>query len=319
MNNFAITGAAGFVAPRHLNAIKAVGGRLIAAADPHDSVGILDRYSFDVRYFQEFERFDRHLEKLRRGPTEDRVHFLSICSPNYLHDAHIRLALRVGATAICEKPVVINPWNLDPLSALEHETGARLFTILQLRLHPKLLALRQKLQAANGIRHRVSLTYITARGYWYGASWKGNAERSGGLLVNIGIHLFDLLLWLFGPAGDCELFCNDHDRATGALTLATADVDWSLSTREEDLPFDAVPGGPTSYRRLLVDGEHVEFSDGFTDLHTRAYEEILAGRGFGIEDARASIELVHRLRHAQLRPRRLPSHSWSQRSFIDAP
>src|SRR4051812_17994255 len=204
--NFAVTGVAGYIAPRHLKAIVDTGNRLVAAMDPHDAVGILDRYSFDVRFFTEFERFDRHLEKLRRGASSDRVDYVSVCSPNYLHDAHIRLALRVGADAICEKPLVINPWNLDALLDLERETGRRVYTVLQLRLHPSLVALKQQL-AAGERRHTVALTYITSRGRWYDVSWKGLPDRSGGIATNIGIHFFDLLLWLFGPvtASDVHL------------------------------------------------------------------------------------------------------------------
>src|SRR5258708_6445501 len=202
--NFALPGAAGFVAPRHLRAIHATGNRLVAAIDRRAAVGVLDRYSFDVRFFTEYERFDRHLEKLRRGPETDRVHYVSVCSPNYLHDAHIRLALRVGAYAICEKPLVINPWNLDALEELELETGRRVYTVLQLRLHRPLLELKQQLSSRDG-HHDVTLTYITSRGHWYDVSWKGSAERSGGIATNIGIHFFDLLRWLFGPVIDCDV------------------------------------------------------------------------------------------------------------------
>src|SRR5213593_3587917 len=216
MRNFALTGVAGFVAPRHLEAIRATGNRLVAAADPHDAVGVLDRYSFDVRFFTEIERFDRHLEKLRRGPDASRVHFVSICSPNHLHDAHSRLALRVGAHAICEKPLVINPWNLDALQELEQEAGGRVHTVLQLRLHPQLMALREKLLAEKGApQHDVCLTYVTARGRWYDVSWKGSEERSGGIVTNIGIHFFDLLLWLFGDVVACEVHVRDQRRIAG--------------------------------------------------------------------------------------------------------
>ena len=302
MKNFALTGAAGYVAPRHLQAIKDTGNRLVAAADPHDAVGILDRYSFDVRFFTEIERFDRHLEKLRRGPEADRVHFVSICSPNYLHDAHIRLALRVGAHAICEKPLVINPWNLDALQDIERETGGRVYTVLQLRLHPQLMALREQLASGSRRReHEVTLSYVTARGRWYDTSWKGSEERSGGIVTNIGIHLFDLLLWLFGPPAACEVHSRDLRRTSGALQLERARVRWTLSTDAADLPFTAQPGAKTTFRSLTVDGESVEFSDGFTDLHTRVYEEVLAGRGFGIDDARPAIELTHHIRHAPVR------------------
>ena len=295
--NFALTGAAGYVAPRHLEAIKDTGNRLVAAVDPHDAVGVLDRYSFDVRFFTEIERFDRHLEKLRRGPEAQRVEYVSICSPNYLHDAHIRLALRVGAHAVCEKPLVINPWNLDALRELERETGRRVHTVLQLRLHPQVIALRERLQHESSSRsHEVSLTYITARGPWYDTSWKGSDERSGGIVTNIGIHFFDLLLWLFGDVVACEVHVRDPRRIAGFLELARARVRWFLSTDAGDLPFAPDPGVKTTYRSISVDGVEVEFSEGFADLHTRVYEEVLAGRGFGIDDSRPSIALSHRIR-----------------------
>ncbi|HEV2984248.1 MAG TPA: Gfo/Idh/MocA family oxidoreductase [Vicinamibacterales bacterium] len=295
--NFALTGAAGYIAPRHLQAIRDTGNRLVAAVDPHDAVGVLDRFGFDVRFFTEIERFDRHLEKLRRGPSEDRVHYVSICSPNYLHDAHIRLALRGGAHAICEKPLVINPWNLDALRELEEETGGRVNTVLQLRLHPDLIALRRHLQQQGGAdRHEVSLTYVTARGRWYDVSWKGSEERSGGIVTNIGIHLFDLLLWLFGPVVRCDVHLREARRMAGFIELERARVRWFLSTDRLDLPFVQSPGGKTTFRSITVDGREVEFSDGFTDLHTRVYEEALAGRGFGIEDSRPAVELSYRIR-----------------------
>ena len=295
--NFAVTGVAGFVAPRHLKAIHDTGNRVIAAVDPHDAVGLLDRFGFDVRFFTEFERFDRHLEKLRRGPESDRVQYVSVCSPNYLHDAHMRVALRVGADAICEKPLVINPWNLDALKELEEETDRRVYTILQLRLHPALVAFRERLQASPKKRHTVQLSYLTARGRWYDVSWKGVEERSGGIVINIGIHFFDLLVWLFGPVQKADVHLRDGKRAAGTLALEDADVQWYLSAEAEDLPFTPVPGSRTTFRSIVVDGEQLEFSDGFTDLHTRAYEEVLAGRGFGIDEARPSIELAHCIRH----------------------
>lgn len=296
-----MTGAAGFVAPRHLKAIKETGHRLVAAADPHDAVGVLDRYWFNVRFFTEIERFDRHLEKLRRGPEADRVHYVSICSPNYLHDAHIRLAIRVGADAICEKPLVINPWNLDALEELEHETGRRVFTVLQLRLHPDLIALRDRIRAERPSKpHEVSLTYITARGSWYDVSWKGRTDRSGGLVTNIGIHFFDLLTWLFGDVQSSALHLRQPQRAAGWMALDRANVSWFLSADASDLPFEPVPGVRTTFRSITVDGHEVEFSEGFTDLHTRVYEEMLAGRGFGIADARPSIALTADLRRAEI-------------------
>lgn len=304
--NFAVTGVAGFVAPRHLKAIADTGNRLVAAVDPHDAVGLLDRFGFDVRFFTEFERFDRHLEKLRRGPEADRVQCVSVCSPNYLHDAHVRVALRAGADAICEKPLVINPWNLDALQDLERETGSRIYTVLQLRLHPALIAFRERLQALPARRHLVQLAYLTARGRWYDVSWKGVEERSGGIVVNIGIHFFDLLSWLFGPAERADVHLREGKRAAGTLTLANADVQWYLSAEPADLPFKPVPGGKTTFRSITVDGEQLEFSEGFTDLHTRVYEGVLAGRGFGIDAARPSIELSHRIRRAPITGERPP-------------
>ena len=295
--NFAMTGVAGFVAPRHLKAIKDTGNRLVAALDPHDAVGILDRYAFDVRFFKEGERFERHLEKLKRGPAADHVDYVSVCSPNYLHDSHIRLALRAGSDVLCEKPLVINPWNLDGLQELERESGRRVNTVLQLRLHPQLVALREQLASARAKDlHDVCLTYITARGGWYDVSWKGSEEHSGGIVTNIGIHFFDLLLWLFGAAGTCEVHQRDARRMAGYLELERARVRWFLSTEISDLPFVPEPGVRTTFRSITVDGREMEFSEGFGDLHTRVYEEVLAGRGFGIDDSRPSIELSHRIR-----------------------
>jgi UDP-N-acetyl-2-amino-2-deoxyglucuronate dehydrogenase len=298
--NFAITGVAGFVAPRHLNAIRDTGHQLVAAVDPHDAVGILDRYSFNVRFFTEIERFDRHLEKLRRSSEADRVHYVSICSPNYLHDAHIRLALRAGANAICEKPIVINPWNLDPLQELERESGRRISTVLQLRVHPAVVAFRESLTREPDRRHQVTLSYITARGGWYDVSWKGSEERSGGIVTNIGIHFFDLLVWLFGPVQRSIVHVREMKKAAGTLELEHADVRWLLSADVADLPFTPTPGSRTTFRSMTVDGAQLEFSDGFADLHTRVYEHVLAGEGFGIDDARPSIELTHQIRHAPL-------------------
>jgi UDP-N-acetyl-2-amino-2-deoxyglucuronate dehydrogenase len=300
--NFAIIGVGGYVAPRHLRAIRDTGNWLVAATDPRDSVGILDQFSFDVRFFTEIERFDRHLEKLRRGPEAERVHYVSILSPNYLHDAHCRLALRVGADAICEKPLVINPWNLDQLAAIEAETGRHINTILQLRVHPALLKLKASLEENTGVQHDVQLTYVTARGPWYQISWKGSDEKSGGVATNIGIHLFDLLLWLFGPAADLRVYHADAQRMSGFIELERARVRWFLSVDRNDLPFPAEPGKTTTYRSITVDGQEIEFSGGFTDLHTRVYEETLAGRGFSISDARPSIELTYRIRTAPISP-----------------
>jgi UDP-N-acetyl-2-amino-2-deoxyglucuronate dehydrogenase len=294
--NFALLGAAGFVAPRHLKAIKDTGNSLLAACDPKDSVGIIDSYFPDAAFFTEVERFDRYLEKRRRGPESERVDYVSVCSPNYLHDAHIRLALRVGAAAICEKPLVINPWNLDELEQLQRETGNRVFTVLQLRLLPSLVALRESLLSDNKV-HEVDLSYVTRRGRWYQISWKGSVEKSGGLVMNIGIHLFDMLLWLFGPMKKTELHHSSPDRVGGYLELERARVRWFLSVNAADLPTETAERGKPSFRSLAVDGREIEFSDGFTDLHTRVYERVLAGNGFGLEDARPSIELAYQIRH----------------------
>ncbi|NQU41040.1 MAG: Gfo/Idh/MocA family oxidoreductase [Lentisphaerae bacterium] len=295
--NFAMTGVAGYIAPRHLQAIKETGHTLVAATDPHDSVGIMDRYFFEASFFREFERFDRHVENRRRGPEEGRVHYVSICSPNYLHDAHIRFALRAGAHAICEKPLVINPWNAEALAELEAESGQSIYTVLQLRLHPAVMALKQKYAAPAGTgKHKISLRYITSRGKWYLYSWKGNAEQSGGLVTNIGIHLFDMLLWIFGGVEECVVTLAEPTRTAGHLQLERAEVDWHLSIDEKDLPPEAVTEGRTTFRSICIDGEEVEFSTGFADLHTRVYEDILAGNGFGISDALPAIELVHTIR-----------------------
>lgn len=297
--NFALIGVGGYIAPRHLRAIRDTGNILLAAVDPKDSVGILDQYSFDVKFFTEIERFDRHLEKLRRGPEENRVQYVSVCSPNYLHDAHCRLALRVGADVICEKPLVINPWNFDALEELEAETRHRINTILQLRVHPELIKLKQSLQEQNG-GHEVVLTYITSRGPWYHISWKGQPDKSGGIATNIGVHFFDLLLWLFGSAVDVRVYYSDQKRMSGFIELEHARVRWFLSVDPEDLPFPAKTGGKTTYRSITVDGKEIEFSEGFTDLHTRVYEETLAGHGFGIAQARPSIELTYAIRSAPI-------------------
>jgi UDP-N-acetyl-2-amino-2-deoxyglucuronate dehydrogenase len=303
LKNFAITGVAGYVAPRHLRAIHSTGNRLVAACDPHDAVGILDAHFPEVAFFTEFERFDRHLEKLSRGPREQRVHYVSVCSPNHLHDAHVRLALRTGAEAICEKPLVLNPWNLDALAELEAETKRRVNTVLQLRLHPSLVKLKQELAAHPRPRQRqVTLTYVTARGPWYQYSWKGQTERSGGLATNIGIHFFDLLIWLFGPVVTSAVHLATPTRVAGFLELEAAQVTWFLSIAASDLPFAAEPGRRTTFRALTVDGLEVEFTEGFSDLHTRVYEETLAGRGFGLDAARPSIELAHRIRTARVDP-----------------
>lgn len=300
--NFAVIGVGGYIAPRHLRAIRDTDNRLVAAVDLKDSVGVLDQYSFDVKFFTEIERFDRHLEKLRRGPEEEHIHYVSICSPNYLHDSHCRLALRSGADVICEKPLVINPWNLDALEEIEAETKHRIHTILQLRVHPELIKLRESLQKENGV-HEVELTYITSRGPWYQVSWKGHADKSGGVATNIGVHFFDLLIWLFGPVVSVKVYHSDDQRMSGFIELERARVRWFLSVDSNDLPPPVKAGGKTTYRSITVDGREIEFSEGFTDLHTRVYEETFAGRGFGIKDARPSIGLTYAIRTAEISPK----------------
>ena len=299
--NFAAIGVAGYIAPRHLMAIQDTGNRLIAATDINDSVGILDRYTQDVRFFTEIERFDRHLEKLRHQSEEKRVHYVSIMTPNYLHDAHCRLALRVGATAICEKPLVINPWNLDQLARVEEEYQGKINTILQLRVHPALVALKEKLDAdKSGKQHDVLLSYVTSRGPWYHTSWKGFPEKSGGVATNIGIHFFDMLQWLFGKPGLLKLHRSTSQSMSGFVEFERAQVRWFLSVDENDLPVVIEPARPKTYRSITVNGEEIEFSGGFTDLHTRVYERTLAGNGFGLDDARPSIELAYNIRNTPL-------------------
>jgi UDP-N-acetyl-2-amino-2-deoxyglucuronate dehydrogenase len=295
MANFAITGVAGYVAPRHLRAIKETGNQLLLATDPCDSVGILDSFFPDCEFFTAYERFDRHLEKLRQRSAEERIQYLSICSPNYLHDAHIRTALRCGADAICEKPLVLNPWNLDLLKELEGKTGKRIWNILQLRVHPSLIPLKKILTSSPG-PHQVQLTYITARGPWYSRSWKGAVEKSGGIATNIGIHLFDMLIWLFGAVDKLEVHAIDDRTCSGALTLEKAQVKWFLSTNEAWIPEDHLAKGHRSYRSIEIDGQAIEFSDGFTNLHSLVYQKTLSGNGFGLEDTRAAIEVTHQIR-----------------------
>jgi UDP-N-acetyl-2-amino-2-deoxyglucuronate dehydrogenase len=294
---FALTGAAGYIAPRHMKAIRDTGNELVAACDPSDSVGILDQYSYDISFFREFERFDRHLDKIKRKGVP--IDYLSICSPNYLHDAHIRLALRLGADAICEKPLVINPWNIDALQELESETGKKIYTVLQLRVHPALRALQEKYSSETPRRkHEVVLTYITSRGSWYLNSWKGNVERSGGLATNIGIHFFDLLIWLFGKIESVEVHHSEPTKVAGYLELEYASVKWYLSIDNKDLPQSAREKGKMTFRSIDIDGNEVEFTEGFTDLHTEVYRDILAGKGFSAEDARQSIVCANMIRNA---------------------
>ena len=292
---FALIGAAGYIAPKHMKAIKETGNNLVAILDKSDSVGTIDSYFPDAAFFTEFERFDRHLEKIKRNGTH--LDYVSICSPNYLHDAHIRFALRHGAHAICEKPLALNPWNLDALRETEAETGKRIYTILQLRHHPTLQQLKKQLatEPANKM-HEVDMTYITSRGKWYYASWKGDMAKSGGIATNIGIHFYDMLTWLFGDVLENEVHVHTHDRAAGFLQLERARVRWFLSINYDTIPDVIKSTGARTYRSITVDGEEIEFSGGFTDLHTLSYEAILQGNGFGLDDAKTSIDIVHQIR-----------------------
>jgi UDP-N-acetyl-2-amino-2-deoxyglucuronate dehydrogenase len=296
MKNFALIGAAGYIAPRHMKAIKDTGNRLIAALDKNDSVGILDSYFPEADFFTEFERFDRHIEKQKRKGIK--TDFVTVCSPNYLHDSHIRFGLRVGANVICEKPVVLNPWNIDALAEIEKETGNKIFTILQLRLHPAIIALKEKIDAERtGKKHQVDLDYITSRGHWYYASWKGDIQKSGGIATNIGVHFFDMLMWIFGPVKENIVTEHSASTASGILELEKATVNWRLSIDANTLPDEIKAAGKRTYRTLNIDGESFEFSDGFTELHTKSYENILAGKGFPLMETRRSIELVHQIRN----------------------
>ncbi len=295
--NFAIIGVAGFVATRHLRAIKETNNNLVAALDRFDSVGVIDSYFPDADFFVEYERFDRHLDKLKRKGI--RIDYVSICTPNYLHDSHIRFALRQGADAICEKPVVLNPWNLDALIEIQKETGRNVNNILQLRLHPSIAGLKEKID--NGPPDKVydiDLTYITSRGNWYFISWKGDEQKSGGVATNIGVHFFDMLTWIFGEVKQNVVHMYRQDKAAGFLDLEKARVRWFLSVDAADLPGEVRQEGKTTFRSITVDREQMEFSGGFTDLHTLSYQRILEGRGFGLEDSRKSIETVYTIRNA---------------------
>jgi UDP-N-acetyl-2-amino-2-deoxyglucuronate dehydrogenase len=295
-HSFALIGAAGYIAPRHMKAVQSVGGDLKVAFDPNDSVGIIDSYFPQAAFFTEFERFDRYCDKLRR--KGGRLDYVSICSPNYLHDAHIRFALRSGAHAICEKPLVLNPWNIDGLAEIETETGKRVNTILQLRLHDAILALKERV-AASDRRHTCDLTYITSRGNWYHSSWKGDLDKSGGVATNIGVHFFDMLSFVFGPAREQRAHLREASRAAGFLSFEKADVRWFLSVDRNDLP-ESVKGKKTTYRSIEIDGEEMEFSEGFTDLHDRSYQAVLEGRGYGLADVRPCIEVVSQFRDLPL-------------------
>lgn len=294
---FAMIGAAGYIAPRHMKAIKETGNKLITALDKYDGVGIIDSFFPTADFFTEPERFDRHLDKLRRG-EEQKIDFVSICSPNYLHDAHIRLALRNDADAICEKPLVLNPWNVDALQEIEKESGKNIFTILQLRLHPAIMELKNKIE--NGPKDKIydiDLSYITSRGKWYFISWKGDQAKSGGIATNIGIHFFDMLSWIFGDVTSNTVNVMTADMAAGFLQLKQARVRWFLSINEQYLPAAARQSGKRTYRSLTIEGEEFEFSEGFTDLHTVSYQHLLSGKGFGLNDARQSIITAHAIRN----------------------
>jgi UDP-N-acetyl-2-amino-2-deoxyglucuronate dehydrogenase len=298
MKNFALIGAGGYIAPRHMKAIKDTGNNLLAALDKHDSVGILDSYFPDADFFTEFERFDRHIEKKKRQGLQ--TDYVSVCSPNYLHDAHIRFGLRIGADVICEKPLVLNPWNVDALMEIEKETGRNVYTILQLRLHPAIIALREKIrQGPADKRYTIKLNYITSRGHWYHTSWKGDVQKSGGIATNIGIHFFDMLMWIFGSVQENKVANHTEDTSSGTIILEKADVEWFLSINADTLPEEAKQAGKRTFRSLTIDGEGFEFSDGFTELHTRSYEEILKGNGFRLEEVKRSINLVHNIRNYQ--------------------
>ena len=299
MKNFALISAAGYVAPRHMKAIKATGQRLVAALDPNDSVGVIDGYFPEADFFTEFERFDRYVDKMRRSGDARKIDYVSICSPNYLHDSHMRFALRSGADAICEKPIVLNPWNIDGLAEIERDTGRKINTILQLRLHPAILEVRRRTaETPSNAKHEVELTYVTSRGHWYLRSWKGDVKKSGGIATNIGVHFFDMLHFVFGRLQANRVHLASDTKAAGYLEYERARVRWFLSIDLEDVPEELRNRGQRTYRSITVDGQEVEFSDGFTDLHERSYEEILAGRGFGLEENRTAIETVSSIRSA---------------------
>jgi len=294
--NFALIGVAGYIAERHLRAIRDTGHRLVAALDKHDSVGIMDAYFPEADFFVEFERFDRHIDKLRRQGT--RLDYVSICSPNYLHDSHIPFALRQQADAICEKPMVLNPWNVDALQLFEEETGQRVYNILQLRLHPSIMALKEEIEKdRSGKKYDIDLTYITSRGHWYHISWKGDIQKSGGIATNIGVHFFDMLQWIFGRVQENTVHMLRDDKAAGYLEFEKARVRWLLSIDYDDIPENIKENGQRTYRSLTIDNKEMEFSQGFTDLHTESYRNILAGEGFGIDEVREAIEIVYNIRN----------------------
>jgi UDP-N-acetyl-2-amino-2-deoxyglucuronate dehydrogenase len=296
--NFGIIGVAGYIAVRHLHAIKETGNNLLASLDRFDSVGRIDNYFPESDFFVEFERFDRHFDKLKRTGTK--IDYVSICSPNYLHDSHIRFALRHQAEAICEKPIVLNPWNIDALQEIENETGHKIYTVLQLRLHPKLKELREKIRnGPKGKIYDIDLTYITSRGNWYSISWKGDIQKSGGVATNIGIHFFDMLSWIFGDTKKNIVHLSEPHKAAGYLELENARVRWFLSLDYDDIPDFVKATGQRTFRSITVEGEKIEFSEGFADLHTLTYKEILSGRGFGLKEVRQSVEIAYTIRNSK--------------------
>jgi len=312
MKNFALMGAAGYIAPRHLKAIKDTNNNLIAALDKFDSVGIMDSYFPDADFFVEFERFDRHIEKLKRRKNIN-LDYVSICTPNYLHDAHIRMALRRDAHAICEKPLVLNPWNIDALTDIENETGKKVYTILQLRLHPSIIELKNKVDKGPKDKvYDIDLTYLTSRGHWYYTSWKGDVSKSGGIASNIGVHFYDMLTWIFGDVNKNIVHMHSHDRASGYLEFDKARVRWFLSIDYNTIPKDVRDRGQRTYRSITIDGEEIEFSGGFTELHNDSYRDILAGNGFGLLEAKQSIEIVHDIRNAEIMPLKGDYHPLSK-------
>ena len=299
MKNFVLIGAAGYIAPRHMKAIKETGNNLIAAYDPYDGVGIMDSHFPNAHFFTEFERFDRHIEKIKRAGTK--INYVSICSPNYLHDSHIRYGLRIGADVICEKPLVLNPWNVDALIELEQEYKNKVHTILQLRHHEAILELKDKIQKGPKDKtYDIDLTYITSRGNWYYTSWKGNEDKSGGIATNIGVHFFDMLQWIFGPFEAATVAIKTKDTNSGTLKFKQANVNWYLSINAENLPPDIKSKGQSTFRTLSIEDKEIEFSKGFTDLHTVSYQKIIEGQGYGLKDARNSIEIVSQIRNKEI-------------------
>jgi UDP-N-acetyl-2-amino-2-deoxyglucuronate dehydrogenase len=295
MKRFAIIGAAGYIAQRHMKAIKDTGNALICAFDPYDGVGIIDSFFPDADFFTEFERFDRHIDKLRRQGNP--IDFVSICSPNYLHDSHIRFALRSGYNVICEKPLVLNPWNVGAIQELEKETGRSAFTILQLRLHPSIVALKERIdQSPKDKVYDIDLKYITSRGKWYHHSWKGDVQKSGGIATNIGVHFFDMLIWIFGDIIENRVDSHNSESSSGFLNLERARIHWFLSIDYNQIPEEAKSARKRTYRTLKIEGEEIEFSDGFTELHTESYREIIAGRGFTASVSKKAIEILHEIR-----------------------